>query len=42
MIKKEKIYEVINQLDNYKGLIRTGDEAFEIVELKLKKILKED
>ena len=41
MIKKEKIYKLINQLDNYKGLIRTGDEAFEIVEQKLKQLLKE-
>ena len=41
MIKKEKIHELINQLDNYKGLIRTGDEAFEIVEQKLKQLLNE-
>lgn len=41
MIKEEKIYTLIKQLDNYKGLIRTGDEAFEIVEQKLKQLLKE-
>lgn len=41
MIKEEEIYTLIKQLDNYKGLIRTGDEAFEIVELKLKQILNE-
>lgn len=41
MIKKEKIQELINQLDNYKGLVRTGDEAFEIVEQKLKQLLAE-
>lgn len=41
MIKKEKMKEVINQLNNYRGLIQTGDEAFEIVEQKLKKIIKE-
>lgn len=41
MIEEEKIYTLINQLDNYKGLIRTGDEAFEIVEQKLKQLLKE-
>ena len=40
MIKEEKIYTLIKQLDNYKGLIHTGDEAFEIVEQKLKQLLK--
>ena len=35
--KKRKNIQLINQSDNYKGLIRTGgDEAFEIVEQKLK------
>lgn len=41
MIKKEKIIQLIKQLDNYKGLIRTGDEAFEIVEQKLRQLLNE-
>ena len=39
MIKQEEISILINQLNNYKGLIRTGDKALDIMELKLKQLL---
>ena len=39
MIEEAKIQQIIDELDNYYGLVETGDEAFEIVEMKLRKLL---